>query len=340
MSIDFSIIVAVYNEAATIRECLTSIISQEYERDRYEILVVDGLSTDGTRETVVSMQGEFGTLYLLDNPRRTVPFALNIALARARGRYIMRVDGHAAIAPDYLRQCALLLEESRAECVGGAIKSINDSFMGKAIAEAMSCPFGVGNARFRTSGRPGYVDSLAFGAYRREVFDRIGGFDEAFTRCQDDEFNYRLRGAGGKIYFSPAIQAWYHPRSSLRKLWKQYFQYGFYKVLVLRRHLLRMQLRQFVPPLFVITLLAALALTLLTPGGWMALAALLLPYLLLSLASSLKIARRCGWRYLTVLPLIFLILHVSYGSGFLLGLLRLPARLREPAAAAAGIAEG
>jgi glycosyltransferase involved in cell wall biosynthesis len=322
MTIDFTIIVAVYNEVAHIRDCLTSCLEQEYAKERYEIIMVDGLSTDGTREVAEAMQLHHDNLIVLANPNRTVPYALNIALAHARGRFILRVDGHSGIEKDYLRQCARFLETTRAECVGGAIKSINRTFMGRAIAQAMSCSFGVGNARFRTSGEPGYVDSLAFGAYRREIFDRIGGFDEAFTRCQDDEFNYRLRGAGGKIYFTPEIRAYYYPRSSLRKLWRQYYQYGYYKVLVLKRHLPRMQMRQFVPPAFVLSLIVAGILALSTGWGWLALAGILIPYLVLSLTSAVRIALRSEMAFLPVLPLIFLILHLSYGSGFLLGLLR------------------
>lgn len=323
-----SVLVPIRNEEENIAGCLRSIVGQRYPADRYEVIVVDGMSDDQTRRIVRDFCEYHPHLVtMLDNPQKIVPTALNIGLRAARGEVIIRVDGHAEIAPDYLEKCVRHLRQQKVACVGGHIRSVNETFIGKAIALAMSSPFGVGNARFRTSGRPGPVDTLAFGAYRREVFQTIGMFDEELVRCQDDEFNYRLRKAGGKIFFTPEIVSTYYPRTSLRKLWRQYFGYGFWKIRVLQKHVQMMQPRQFVPPLFVAALLSALLLA----GMGLAFAPPLLAatvgaYALANLAASVYLAAKNGWCYLPVLPLIFAILHLSYGSGFLLGLIRFAPR--------------
>jgi len=315
-----TVVVPIRNEEKNIAGCLQSIVNQTYPSERYEVLVIDGFSDDQTRRIVRDFQSYHPQVKLLDNARRIVPTALNIALKAARGDVIIRVDGHAEIAPDYLEKCIENLQSSGAECAGGYILSINDSFTGKAIALAMSSPFGVGNARFRTSGKPGFVDTLAFGAYRREIFQQIGDFDEELVRCQDDEFNYRLRKAGGKIYFTPEIRSKYYPRVSLKKLWRQYFGYGFWKIRVMQKHLQMMQLRQFIPPAFVGFLLLSFLLGILgTPLVLNAFFGVAGIYAIAVLFASVSVASKHGWRYMLLLPVIFSILHISYGSGFLLG---------------------
>ncbi len=302
-------------------------IDQDYSIDKMEILVIDGVSTDTTREIIDQMAPSY--LTVLTNPEKTVPHALNMGLERAKGEIIVRVDGHAALEPAYLSRCVEYLQKTGADCVGGVILSKNSTLTGRAIALAMSSPFGVGNARFRTSGKAGYVDTLAFGAYKKSVFGKLGVFDEELTRCQDDEFNYRLRKAGGSIYFTPKIRSHYTPRSSLLKLWKQYFQYGLYKVRVLQKHTRMMQLRQFVPPLFVLVLLGSLMASLLNPLFWKMSGLIILSYACTNLFFTIKIAWRKGPVYGLYLPLIFLILHTSYGLGFLIGMFKFANKWRK-----------
>ena len=318
-----SVIVPMRNEEAYIAKCLRSIIEQDYPKDSMEILVVDGLSDDRSREIVEEFRQEYPFIRLLDNPQRIVPTAMNIGIKEAGGEVIIRVDGHCRLAPDYISQCVRYLEETGVACVGGAIESIGQTPIARAISLAMSSPFGVGDAYFRYSKKERYVDTLAFGAYRREVFDTIGLFDEKLVRNQDYDLNYRLRKAGGKILLTPAIKSHYYTRSSLRNLWSQYFHYGFWKVQMLRKHSRSVRVRQLVPPLFVLALLLSGALSVISSLAAWVFALVVASYLSLSLAFSLSIAARKGWRYLPILPVIFACLHLSWGLGFLYSLAQL-----------------
>jgi succinoglycan biosynthesis protein ExoA len=233
---------------------------------------------------------------------------------------IVRVDGHCEVAPDYVRRCVTHLRDG-ADAVGGPLETIGQTPMASAIALAMSSTFGVGNAAFRTvSHRTMTVDTVAFPAYTRAVVDRLGRFDEELVRNQDDEYNYRLRRHGGVIRLASDIRSRYYSRGSLRSLWRQYFQYGYWKVRVLQKHPRQMCLRQFVPPVFVATLaiLAVLAIW----SAW-ARAAFLTVVALYAAASVLQ-ALRLAWRApsrLVRLPVVFGTVHVAYGSGFLTGLI-------------------
>jgi len=322
MNYFISIVSPIRNEEKYIAECLTSLVNQDFDNSKYEILVVDGMSCDKTREIVKEFEKKYKNIKFFDNPNKTVPYALNIGIKNATGNVIVRVDGHAVIEKDYLRKCVKYLKSTKAECVGGVIESINETFIGKAIALAMSSLFGVGNARFRTSGKEGYVDCLAFGAYRRELFDNIGCFDEEFVRCQDDEFNYRLRKFGYKIFLTPKIKSRYYPRSNLKKLWRQYFQYGFWKIRVLQKHFTTMQPRQFVPAVFVASLITTGVLGAFSKNILWVFLSIISIYSIVCFSVSLRISLKNSFKYFAILPVIFLILHASYGLGFLWGLVR------------------
>ena len=314
------------NEEAYIAKALASIQAQDYPADRFELLVVDGMSDDRTREICSEMMHRFPHFKLFDNPHKIVPYALNIGLANSRGEVIIRVDGHVVLEENYLSLCVEYLQKyPAAACVGGVIVSINSSFMGEAIALAVSSSFGVGNSYFRTrqeGDEEGYVDSVAFGAYRRDVFDTIGWFDEELVRCQDDEFNYRLRKSGGKIFLTPRIRSYYFSRTRLRQLWRQYFQYGLWKIRVLQKHLTMMKLRQFVPPAFVLSLLGSLLLAPFWKPAAVVAAVIATAYLMVAVFSTLRLCIPKRMRYARILPAIFLILHVSYGLGFMYGLIK------------------
>jgi succinoglycan biosynthesis protein ExoA len=331
-----SIIMPIRNEQAYIGKALEGIRHQDYPADRFEVLVVDGMSDDLTREIVGSMMLQMPNIHFFDNLRRYVPHALNIGLANCRGEIIIRVDGHVVLEKNYISLCVAYLQKMpAAACAGGVIVSMNHTFIGEAIALAMSSSFGVGNSYFRTrqkGEREGYVDSLAFGAYRRQVFDQIGLFDEELVRCQDDEFNYRLRKSGGKIYLTPKIRSYYFSRAHLRQLWRQYFQYGMWKIRVLQKHFSMMKLRQFVPAAFVISLLGSLLLApWWRPAGMLA-AAIAAAYLVMSVIFAVRICIGKSFRFAAILPVIFLILHFSYGLGFLFGMIKFAPRLiKHPA---------
>jgi glycosyltransferase involved in cell wall biosynthesis len=310
------------NEERYIEACLRSLAAQDYPHDRFEVLVIDGESTDRSRD--LAHQFTFADDFdvrILDNPAQKTAPGLNIGLDAARGEVIVRVDAHVEVAPDFLSQNIAALRETDADAVGGPIESVAKGLIGEAIALAMSSPFGIGNAAFRYSREPQYTDTVAFAAYRRDVFERIGGFAEDIDFGEDDEFNYRLGDMGGKIYLTPKIRSIYQTRSSLPALFRQYRSYGRAKVRVLRRHPAQARLRQFVPASFV-GVLGGLSLT--SPFVRPLRRALPLAinlYLLAATVASLRIASKHGWRYAPVLPLAFACLHVSYGLGFLESLL-------------------
>jgi cellulose synthase/poly-beta-1,6-N-acetylglucosamine synthase-like glycosyltransferase len=318
-----SVVLPIRNEAGFIARGLGAVLAQDYPADRLEVLVSDGMSTDATREIVQSLQNGHPRVRLIDNPGKIVPTGLNAALAQARGEIVVRVDGHCEIAPDYVRRCVDHLLRDGVDGVGGPLETIGDTFLAKAIATAMSSSFGVGGSAFRTvSNRTMLADTVAFPAYTRRVMDRAGSFDEELVRNQDDEYNYRLRKLGAKILLAEDVHARYYSRSSLRSLWRQYFQYGYWKVRVLQKHALQMRPRQFVPPVFVVVLLVALLIAPFTAVGWYTLAAVGGLYLLANFLASAWTARKKDWRFLPLLPVAFATLHLSYGIGFLLGLVR------------------
>ncbi len=317
-----SLVLPVRNEEKYIGSCLQALVSQDYPDEKFEILIADGQSKDRTREVIEKYKSVFPKIFLFDNPGLIVPTGLNILIRQAKGQFIIRVDGHTVIAPDYVRQCVLALTASGAENVGGRMTAIGSNYFGKAVAAATSVPFGIGNARFHYSEKEELVDTVYLGAWPIHVFKKIGLFDEELVRDQDDEFNYRLRSSGGRILLSPKINSIYTVRGSPLSLWKQYFQYGFWKIRVLQKHPKQMSLRQFVPLAFVLSLILSLVLTLVQPWGWVCMIAILGLYLLTNLAVSLAIAKKQGWHFLRLLPLAFAIIHLGYGLGFLVGLFK------------------
>lgn len=318
-----SVIMPVRNEGPFIDRSLGAVLDQDYPADLMEVLVVDGLSADGTRERVFEIQKRNPQVQLLDNPGKIVPTGLNIALRRARGEIIVRVDGHCEIAPDYVRKCVEHLRSGDADGVGGPIETIGETTWARAIAEAMSSSFGVGNSAFRTTkDRTMLVDTVPFPGYTRAAIEKAGYFDEELVRNQDDEYNYRLRKLGGKILLTPDIRSRYYSRTSLRSLWRQYLQYGYWKVRVMQKHPLQMRLRQFVPALFVVVLLIGVLLAPFLSGVRLLLFAVLAFYLLGAVAASLMVARRSSWQLVPYLLVSFGILHIAYGVGFIGGLVR------------------
>lgn len=312
----------VHDEALFIRRSLGAIMRQTYPKEFMEIIVADGMSTDATREIINAISAEYGTpIHIVDNPKRIAPSGLNRAIERAKGKIIIRVDGHCEIEPDYVENCVALLLSGKADGVGGPIETIGENIRAKAIALAMSSKFGVGGSAFRTiDDREMYADTVAFPGYTREIVERAGAFNEELVRNQDDEYNYRIRKLGGKILLSPTMRSRYYSRSTFRSLWRQYFQYGYWKVRVLQLHPRQMSLRQFVPFIFVSSIILATVLSFVSVFGRGALVALGASYLLANFAASIYTGRSEA----SATPLIslsYLILHVSYGLGSISGLI-------------------
>jgi glycosyltransferase involved in cell wall biosynthesis len=318
-----SIIMPIRNEAAFIERAIQSILHNTYPAEKMEVFVVDGMSDDGTREIVYMLSADDSRVRMLDNPRRIVPAAMNIGLKAARGDLFIRIDGHAEIPPDFIsKSIQCLREHPQAWVVGGSIRTVADSYTGRAIAATMRSPIGVGNARFRLGDYEGWVDTLAFGTHHKWVVDKIGYFDEELVRNQDDEFNLRIIRAGGKIWMSKAIQSTYFSRGSLCKLWRQYFQYGFWRIRTLQKHKRPASFRQLVPLLFVSSVLSFALAGFAWPPLWILLAVEAVLYVLTLITGAIDVGRKAGWRYAPAAPVVFAILHFAYGTGSLWGTVR------------------
>jgi len=328
-----SIILPIRNEVDHIDTCIGRLLAQDYPATRMEIIVVDGASDDGTRQRVIDLAASSETvpIRVLDNPARVVPPALNIAIRAARGDLIVRMDGHTVPAVDYVSACVAASVRSGAANVGGVIEPTGLTPMGEAIAIVTSHPLGVGDARYRTGGVAGEVDTVPFGAFRRDVFERVGLFDESMVRNQDSEMNVRIRRSGASIYLDPAIRSVYTPRSDVKGLWRQYFQYGWWRVETLRRHPGSLRWRQAVPPVFVTALVVLALLGLVWPVaavGW-----LLMVAAYAALVAAISIRVRSGRATSAMVALAFASVHVAWGCGFALNTLsrgRFPYRAQPP----------
>jgi glycosyltransferase involved in cell wall biosynthesis len=331
-----SVIMPVRNEAAFIASSLGAVLAQDYPAARLEVLVADGASTDDTRAIVERMAAAQAVpVRIIENPAGTAAAGLNRAMAEAGGAVVIRVDGHCVIPPHYVRRCVHLLAKWRADGVGGPVRTIGETPAARAIAAAMSSRFGVGDSAFRTTrGVSRLVDTVPFPAYTREAIERAGPYDEELVRNQDDEYNYRLRGLGCRILLAGDLESAYYGRATFGRLWRQYFEYGCYKVRVMQKHPLQMRPRQFAPAAFVLALGAGVPLALL--GMPMLIAAAGGSYLL-ALATATIARARADRELLVRLPAAFAVLHVAYGTGFLAGLVRFRnhwGRSRTPAALA------
>ena len=257
-----------------IQACLGSILAQDLSPEEFEIIVADGMSDDGTRDILKQLAEKAPRLRVIDNPGRIVSTGLNAALRAARGAIIARMDAHTEYASDYLRQCLVVLRETNADNVGGPARTKSMGYVQSAICAAYHSAFAVGGARFHQVEYEGYVDTVPFGCWPREVVDQIGFFDEELIRNQDDEFNLRLTRMGGKIWQSPQIKSWYKPRESLKALFRQYLQYGYWKVRVIQKHKLPASVRHLVPGGFVLSFLVLLLVSPVWPPalwGWLGL---------------------------------------------------------------------
>jgi succinoglycan biosynthesis protein ExoA len=318
-----SIILPCRNEQGYIQASIQSALDQDLPAGELEILVADGMSTDGTREHLDRMAALHPRIRVLDNPGRIVSTGLNAAIRVARGEFIVRMDAHTNYAPDYVRQCLDVLRETGADNVGGPMRTTARTYMEKAIRAVFHSRFAVGGARSHQEDFEGWVDTVIYGCWRKSLFERVGLFDEELVRNQDDEHNLRIVRSGGRIYQSPRIRSEYHVRGSLAALFRQYMQYGYWKVLVIKKHQLPASFRHLVPGTFVGGLVLFGALGFFWPPAlWFAIGLGAL-YLLAALTLSLIIAGTSRWKFLPVLPLVMGCFHFGYGYGFLRGLLDL-----------------
>lgn len=323
-----SAVVPVWNEARHIKGCITRLLEQTYPADRLEILVVDGLSEDGTREIVSQVGaanettahpgGAVSRIRLIDAPKRQRPAALNVGIREALGEVIVRVDARTVISPDYVDRCVRTLLETGADNVGGIQRPIAAGTVQEAIGLAMSHPFGAGNAQFRIGKKSGFVDTVYLGCFRRDIFDRVGLFDEESPIVSEDsDINQRIREVGGRVFLDTGILVYYHPRETLPGLWKLYFRYGGARAGNLMKHGNLTSWRQAVPAVFVASLGILAALSPVSRWAALAVCALLGIYTGCDLAVSGYIsaaARR--WRLWPCLCAAFPCTHFGYAFGF------------------------
>jgi len=308
-----SIIIPCRNEEKYIEKCLDSLIAQDFPKEKMEVLVIDGMSEDRTREIISNLKSQISNppIRLIDNLKKFTNFALNLGIKEAKGEILMLIGAHAGYEKDYVSKCVRCLKEYDADNVGGVMKTLpsENTLFAKAIAFSLSCPFGAGNAYYKSgySGQPKWVDTVFGGCYKREVFDKIGLFNENLVRSQDMEFNLRLKKAGGKILLVPNIVSYYYPKSNLKDFFLHNFEDGVWAIYPLKFVKAPLRLRHYIPLFFVLTLPLSI---------W--------PYILVSLFFSFKITLiKKDVRLFFVMPLVFSVRHFGYGLGSVWGLIKL-----------------
>ncbi len=315
-----SVVIPCRNEEKYIRKCVESFINQSYPKELLTIIIADGMSTDNTREIINELKEKSSNVILLDNDGISAPKGMNIGIKHTDSDIVIIFGAHAYAHNKFVEENVLALENQDIGCAGGIITTINDSIKGAAIAESMSCPFGVGNALFRYAESESFVDTVGFGAYRRTLLDEIGLFDEELVRNQDDELNFRVQKSGSKILLSPKIKSTYFSRGDFKKLWRQYYQYGFWKVRVIQKHKRPASIRHLIPLMFVLFLVFGGIFSVFSKFIKTIYFIILCLYLLMDLLFSIKISIKKNIRYLGYLIVSFPLLHISYGLGFIFGI--------------------
>jgi len=310
-----SIIIPMRNEEKFIAKCLNNFCEQDYPADNFDIIVVDGLSNDRSVEIVNTFQNKHGNIKLIKNYKIHTPAAFNLGIKASKADYVGIFSAHSIPSTTYISSAIQSMIKTNADCVGGPMIAKNNSITGEAIAYATSTSFGVGGSVFHYSKKPQYARTVYQGLFKRTLFNKIGYFDEDLVRNQDDEFSYRIEKNGGKIYFDPSIKSVYYSRSNYRKLLTQYFQYGLYKPLVFKKLKYGMQIHHFIPAAFVLYILSLL----------------IFPFTMIYISPLLGYAFLCivfaiksRLKYIVKLNIIFayILLHISYGIGFLVGIIR------------------
>ena len=319
-----SVVMPIYNEEKYISQCIESLLKQDYPKDKMEWIFVDGCSTDNTVSILNDYQNKNpGLIKVFNNPNKTVPYAMNIGIKNSVGKFIIRLDAHAEYADDYFSKCVYYLQTTDADNVGGVIETKSVGNVGEAIAAVVSSKFGVGNSQFRTNGEDGYVDTVPFGAFRREVFEKYGMYDERLTRNQDNEMNFRIRSNGGKIFLSNDIKLAYYSRNTIKGILKMAFQNGMWNVITMKLCPGSMGVRHFVPLAFLLSLIFMPILSAFVPVFWWLFLAEILLYSALNVVCSLNNQNGTGKTHFFLKLIIFPLFHICYGAGSLFGIFKL-----------------
>ncbi len=317
-----SVVVPCFNEQDTITLLLDAIYRQTYPRENMEVLIIDGHSTDETHLRIADFQKKHPELAItiIDNPKRIIPAALNKGIKAATGEIIVRMDAHSIPYPDYIERCVSNLQEKKAENVGGIweIKSGIDNWIGRGIARASSHPFGVGDARYRVGGKAQFVETVPFGSFYKSLFDKVGLFNEKLLTNEDYEFNQRIRQSGGRIWFDPSIKSIYFSRKNYGELAKQYWRYGYWKAIMLLKDPRSLRWRQAIPPLFVISLVFWIILSIFYQKTLILLIGEITVYLFLLLFAAANEAKKSkDYSLIFGMPVAMMVMHTCWGIAFL-----------------------
>ena len=317
-----SIVIPCRNEENFIEKCIYSLLGQEGINGEIEILVADGMSNDKTREIVTKIAADDRRVKLLDNIQLSTPHALNMGIKNANGEYVAILGAHSDYSKSYLASCLNILNKyPDVSCAGGPIESLGRNDFAKATAIAMSSYIGVGNANHRFPNYEGYAEMACFPVFRKEVFDKFGLYDETLIKNQDDEFCFRINKNGGKVFISSSAKSNYYVRESPKELFKQYFDYGFWRVAVLKKHKVPISYRQQIPILFFLTMLILLILGFVTHNFILS---AFFPITYISLISIFGFKTLFVQKFSVAIrvPLAVFILHFSYACGFFIGIIK------------------
>lgn len=327
-----SVVVPCRNEVKNIRECITAIFESQLDSTvELSVFVVDGMSDDGTRELIQELKLMFPKLNLVDNTKQLTPFAFNLGIAAQQADYVQIVGARQILSPNYIQQAIRILERNKEiYCVGGNVENVYLNETGRVISKAMSTTFGMGLGNFRTLNESGFTDTVGTPMYPYWVFEKIGYFDEQLIRNQDDDFSYRVSKAGGKIWFESSIFLKYYVRGNFPGLWKQFFQYGYWKVFVNQKHKTFTTVRQLIPPLFVLYVVFTLFANIFFLRIGLLFDLPILVYLTLAILFTSKLKEADPELPFGDLMKTFFILHFSYGLGYLKGIYEFILLKRKP----------
>ena len=325
MNLTVSVILPVYNEEKYISNCIESLLKQTFPKKEMEIIFLDGNSDDRTVSIISSYsRRDPDFIRVINNPNRTQAYAMNIGIREAKGKYIIRLDAHSDYDEQYISECVRLLDTEKYQNVGGVAETCSRTKFGQLVALMMSSKFGVGNSQFRTSSEGGVVDTVPFGAFRKDYLLEIGGFDERLDRNEDNEINFRIRKRGGIVYLSPTIKFKYYCRDTLDGILKMAFQNGKWTVIASKLCPGSMSLRHLIPFIFVLSLITLIPLSFVNIWFCRILIFELVLYCSLSLIFSLK--TNSDMKSVMKLALLFPAFHISYGCGSLFGMVKMLGR--------------
>jgi glycosyltransferase involved in cell wall biosynthesis len=317
------------NEEKYIQKCFKSLLQQNYPADKYEVLIIDGLSDDNTISIAKETEKKYAYKFVdgrdeefkvqvryFDNPQMLLAAGWNMGIRKAKGDYVIRIDAHGYADQNFiLKSVETIQEVNDAVCVGGLMRTEALTSKGELIAAVLSSPFGVGNSKFRYSQRAEYVDTVAFGLYRKEIFEQVGYFDESLARNQDNDMHRRIRESGGKFYLNPEIKSIYHPRENIKSMMKQGFNNGKWNIITFKRNPKSLSIRHLIPLFFVLGILGCAILGLINQFFWFLLCGVIIFYFILAFTFAFMSSKKLN-EVLKITVLYFL-LHISYGVGSL-----------------------